>query len=144
MFIDMKRKSSEEKAALRKAERIWKQAQALGFPMKASVVRRRFRCGKPGCRCAKGQKHRDMIATRYMGGKTQTIRIRSGREATALEWADNWRKLKILLAKLTAIEWQILRLPTCLPDRQADQAGPEERRRPKQRTSREDLGDDLV
>lgn len=113
-----------EKAALKRAERIWKRAQALGFPMKASVVRRRFRCGKPGCHCANGKQHRDMIVTRNVGGKTQTIRIRSGREATALEWVENWRKLKIILAKLTAAELRILRLPT-------DQAGQEKSGRKK-------------
>jgi hypothetical protein len=101
-----------EKAALKRAERIWKQAQTLGFPMKASVVHRRFRCGKPGCHCANGKRHRDMIVTRNVGGKTQTIRIMRGREAAALDWVKNWRKLKIILAKLTAIELRILRLPT--------------------------------
>ncbi len=116
MLIGMKNTSYMEKTALKRAERIWKQAQALGFPMKASVVKRRFRCGKPGCHCAMGKRHQDMIVTRNMGGKTQTIRIRNGREATAIEWVENWRKLKIILAKLTAIELRILRLP--LPPRQ--------------------------
>jgi hypothetical protein len=120
----MKKIFHAEKVELKKAEQIWKQAQALGFPMKASVVRRRFRCGKPGCHCAKGKRHQDTIVTRNMGGKTQTIRIMRGREATALEWVENWRKLKIILAKLTAIELRILRLPT-------DQAGQEKSGCPK-------------
>jgi hypothetical protein len=121
----MKKIFHVETVELKKTEQLWKQAQALGFPMKASVVRRRFRCGKPGCPCAKGKRHQDMIVTRNMGGKTQTIRIRSGREASALEWVENWRKLKSILAKLTAIELRILRLPRAANQPRAQKDGSE-------------------
>ena len=87
------------------------QVQSLGLLLKASVVRRRFRCGKPGCRCVRGHLHQDMIVTRKAGGRTQTIRIRQGRETEALAWLENWRRLKQILAKLTAVEMRILRMP---------------------------------
>jgi len=107
----MKKILFKESVELKRAQQLWKKAQNLGLPMKASVVRRRFRCGKPGCHCAKRKWHQDMIATRNMYGKTQTIRIAKGREAMALEWVENWRKLKRILVKLTNIELRILRIP---------------------------------
>jgi len=94
-----------------RAEQLLNQMRQLGMPMKASVVIRRFRCGKPGCHCAKGKRHQDMIVTRNKRGKTQTIRVMRGREDQALEWVGNWRKLKAILAKLTAVELKILRMP---------------------------------
>ncbi len=127
----MKKIFYAEKVDLKKAEQLWEQAKALGFPMKASVVRRRFRCGKPGCHCAKGKRHQDMIVTRNMRGKTQTIRIRSGRETTALEWVENWRKLKVMLAKLMAIELRILRLPYSPTGLPKNQTGRKKRGHPK-------------
>lgn len=96
---------------LKKAEQLWAQVQSLGFPLKASVVNRRFRCGKPGCRCAKGKRHQDTIVTRNVRGKTQTIRVINGREDEALAWLENWRKLKKILSKLTTLEMKILRMP---------------------------------
>jgi hypothetical protein len=87
------------------------QAQSLGFLLRASVVRRRFRCGKPACRCARGHLHEDLIVTRKTGGRSQTIRVRQGREKEALAWIDNWRRLKQILSRLTTIEMQLLRMP---------------------------------
>ncbi|NLB54365.1 MAG: hypothetical protein GX811_01115 [Lentisphaerae bacterium] len=46
-----------------------------------------------------------------MNGKTQTVRIRNGRETMAREWAENWRTLQSIVAELTALELEILRLP---------------------------------
>ena len=107
----MKNTSGSEKAAFIRAGQLLEQIRQLGFPMKASVVLRRFRCGKPGCHCAKGKRHQDMIVTRNKRGKTQTIRVMRGREDQAREWVGNWRKLKAILAKLTAVELKILRMP---------------------------------
>lgn len=107
----MKKESKNEQTARAKAERLMKQAQSLGFFLKASAVNRRFCCGKPGCRCGKGHLHRDMVVTRRVSGKSQTIRVRKGRETEALAWLENWRRLKHILSRLTAVEMRILRMP---------------------------------
>lgn len=107
----MKKESKNEQNARTKATRLMKQAQSLGFFLKASAVNRRFRCGKPGCRCVKGHLHQDMVVTRRVAGKSQTIRVRKGRESEALAWLENWRRLKHILSRLTAVEMRILRMP---------------------------------
>ena len=107
----MAKRHNTEQIARAKAEKLLQQIQSLGLLLKASVVRRRFRCGKPGCRCAKGHLHQDMVVTRKVGGKTQTFRIRKGRENEAIAWLENWRQFKRLLDRLTAVEIQILRMP---------------------------------
>jgi hypothetical protein len=100
-----------EQMARTKAARLMEQVKSLGLLLKASVVRRKFRCGKAGCRCVRGHFHQDMIVTRKAGGRTQTIRVRQGRETEALTWLENWRRLKQILSRLTAVEMQILRMP---------------------------------
>ena len=107
----MKKQSKNEQTARAKAEQLMQQAQSLGFFLKASAVNRRFRCGKPGCRCVKGHLHQDMVVTRRVAGKSQTIRVRKGRETEALAWLENWRRLKHILSRLTAVEMLILRMP---------------------------------
>ena len=99
-----------------RAAQLMEQVQSLGLLLKASVVRRRFRCGKPGCRCVKGHLHQDMIVTRKAGGRTQTIRVRQGRETEALAWLENWRRLKQILSRLTDVEMRILRMPVQAAD----------------------------
>jgi len=105
----MKTHATPEGRARAEAEAVLERIRALGPMLKASVTRRRFRCGKPGCACARGRLHRDLVATRKVRGKTQTIRVRSGHEAEALAWLENWRKLKTLLDRLAGLQFEVLR-----------------------------------
>jgi hypothetical protein len=52
-----------------------------------------------------------MVVTRRVAGKSQTIRVRKGRESEALAWLENWRRLKHILSRLTDVEMRILRMP---------------------------------
>jgi hypothetical protein len=108
----MKRNLKTERHAMAKAQRLLAQAHALGLLLKASVVRRHFRCGKPNCRCARSKPHQDLIVCRKVPGeKQQTIRVRTGRETAALQWQQNWRRFNRLVEKLTTEEIRILSLP---------------------------------
>ena len=107
----MAKTTKREQIVRIKAAQLMEQVQSLGLLLKASVVRRRFRCGKPGCRCIRGHLHQDMIVTRRVAGRGQTIRVRQGRETEALAWLENWRRLKQILSELTAVEMRILRMP---------------------------------
>jgi len=107
----MKRSLKIEQHAQSKAQRLLAQAHALGLLLKASVVRRRFRCGKPNCHCAHGKRHQDLIVCRLVRDKTQTIRVRTGREPEALQWQKNWKKFNRLVEQLTTEEIRILSLP---------------------------------
>jgi len=115
----MKKQTKREQIARAKAARLMEQAQALGYFLKASVVRRRFRCGKAGCRCGRGYLHQDLIVTRRVAGISQTIRVRQGRETEALVWLENWRRLKKILSRLTDVEMRILRMPVPEAEAQA-------------------------
>lgn len=82
---------------------------ANGPLLKASVVRRRYRCGKARCKCAGGELHEDVVVTRKVRGCTQTVRVRRGREEQAVAWAGNWARLRGVLDAITTAGMEVLR-----------------------------------
>ena len=114
--MQMAKIPKREQIVRTRAAQLMEQVQSLGLLLKASVVRRRFRCGKPGCRCVSGYLHQDMIVTRRVSGISQTIRVKQGRETEALAWLENWRRLKQILSRLTDVEMRILRMPVQAAD----------------------------
>lgn len=69
----------------------------------ASVVRRRITCGKPNCRCTRGQLHTSLSVTYKLKGKTKTICIGEDMEQEVLLWAENWRRFRKLLRQHSAL-----------------------------------------
>ncbi|HEY2448353.1 MAG TPA: DUF6788 family protein [Mycobacterium sp.] len=68
-----------------------------------SVIRRRMRCGKPGCACKADPPalHGPYIQwTRTVEGKTVTRFLTENELASYQSWFDNARHLKELVAKL--------------------------------------------
>lgn len=110
-YRQMNKIPAKERHARAVAERLMEQVRSLGFMLKASVVRRSFKCGSPGCRCRSGRLHRDIIVTRKVGKKTRTFRLRQGREAEAFEWQQNWRRLKRILCRMAECAERILSTP---------------------------------
>ena len=127
----MKKQTKREQIARAKAARLMEQVQSLGLLLKASVVRRRFRCGKAGCHCVRGYFHQDLIVTRRVAGISQTIRVRQGRETEALVWLENWRRLKKILSRLTDVEMRILRMPVPEAETHARKTARPARKRPR-------------
>ena len=107
----MKKKYRTEKAARAEANRLLAKVNSMGMLLRASVTERKYRCGKANCKCTRGSLHTDLIATRKIDGRTQTVKIRAGREKEANDWLRNWKKQKQLLEKLTTIEMEILAMP---------------------------------
>ena len=72
-------------------------AQALGYVLPGSVVRRLYRCGKPSCRC-----HQDPSAlhgpyyqwTRKVKAKTVGMNVERHSVATLKSWIKNDRALR--------------------------------------------------
>ena len=55
--------------------------------LRASLLRRRMRCGRPGCHCAQGKKHSlAVLTTSRKGGRTVQVSLRPEQVALAQEW----------------------------------------------------------
>ncbi|MGB7296516.1 MAG: DUF6788 family protein [Candidatus Aminicenantales bacterium] len=72
------------------------------------TVRERV-CGKPRCRCLRGQKHRALFLTRSQGGKLEQLYIPAEKEEMVREWVKNYRTVKELLEEISSSYWERLR-----------------------------------
>ena len=62
-----------------------------------SLVEMYRTCGKSGCRCQRGEKHRALYLSVKSGGKRSLVYIPAELEQTAREWVQNAQDLQQLL-----------------------------------------------
>ena len=71
------------------------------------VIMNRF-CGKPICRCQKGQKHKAVYLSQSHNGKTRMIYIPQAQVKKAAEHIKNYLKVKGILNILSNINIKLL------------------------------------
>lgn len=69
------------------------------------VVRNRV-CGKPGCRCARGEKHRCLFLTFRKDGKFQQLYVPKVLEATVRRWVGQDHAVREILRKISEFHWE--------------------------------------
>ena len=82
---------------LKRARRLRSRMRALGPLLRGSVVLREMRCGKPTCRCTRGQPHTYLVVTLKEQGKSRTIYVDANRQDDARQWSANYKRFKVLL-----------------------------------------------
>ena len=88
---------------MKKRSQITKQAPQLEETIRGSVVMVSRHCGKAGCRCQKGEKHRSLYVSQSREGKTRMIYIPKRSEEEARRLTDNYRALRDALEKISEI-----------------------------------------
>jgi hypothetical protein len=81
----------------------------LGPVLQGTVASIGVRCGNPGCRCARGEKHVSNVLTRKVRGKTKSVYVPSGMLEDARKWAMEFRKAKRLLKEISDCSEKILK-----------------------------------
>jgi hypothetical protein len=79
-----------------------------GF-VRGNLVRRERSCGRPNCRCARGEKHPSVSLIASDEGKIQQLHIPNELEPTAQEWVDTYHRIRTLLEELSEKQWEKLR-----------------------------------
>ena len=78
--------------------------------VRGSVVARRLRCGKPGCRCARGQLHAaTYLSVTFAGGRTEQISLPADLVPLARRWVANYDAWWKAVEKISAINRTLLR-----------------------------------
>jgi hypothetical protein len=72
------------------------------------IVRRRV-CGKPTCRCAKGQLHEGLYLVVTEQGKPRQMYVPRPWEAALRQWIDNYGRARGLLDELSRLHWDKVR-----------------------------------
>jgi len=81
-----------------------------GFALPGTLVERRIRCGKPGCRCATdpAQLHGPYFSwTRKVAGKTETRLLTAEQLDRYRDWFANARRIRELTGELEALSLSI-------------------------------------
>lgn len=86
-----------------------KELRMLGPVLQGTVASIGVRCGNPGCRCARGEKHVSNVLTRKVNGKTKSVYVPSGMLEDAKKWSKEFRKAKKLLKEISDCSEKILK-----------------------------------
>lgn len=85
--------------------------------LRASLVARYTKCGKPGCKCMRGEKHGPSycVSVTMAPGKTKQLYVRKEDLKTVKKWIDNYDSMWQALMEISEINFELLR--TQYPDR---------------------------
>lgn len=98
------------KRLLERRRRVLRALPSLQELVRGSVGERRVRCGKPGCRCARGQLHAaTYLSVTFAGGRTEQISLPADLAPLARRWVANYRTWWKAVEKISAINRQLLR-----------------------------------
>jgi hypothetical protein len=78
--------------------------------MKGSLVMRWTRCGRPGCACARGEKHGPYLyVSVFREGRTRSVYVPQHLEGEVRRWVENAQALEKDLAEISWLNAQLLR-----------------------------------
>ena len=98
-------------AEIRRARaRLARRLGRRGEIMKGSLVMRLTRCGRPGCKCALGQKHGPYLyVSVFRGGRTRSVYVPQQMEGAVRRWVEGARALESDIADITWLNAELLR-----------------------------------
>ena len=74
----------------------------------ATLNVRHLTCGKSGCRCARGEKHRALYLLCNVAGKKRQVYVPRVLEAEVRQWVENHREALALLEDMSDEAWREL------------------------------------
>jgi hypothetical protein len=66
-------------------------------------------CGKPNCRCARGEKHVSLCLVRSKDGRIEQLHIPHEWEDEAKQWVERYRQMRQHLEKISDMHWERLK-----------------------------------
>ena len=81
-----------------------------GEIMKGSLVMRATVCGRPGCKCARGEKHGPYLyVSVFREGRTRSVYVPQHLEGEVRRWVENAQQVERDVAELTWLNAEWLR-----------------------------------
>ncbi len=77
--------------------------------LRGSLTVRQHTCGKPTCRCARGQLHESLYLVQRRDGKLRQLFIPKAWEARVRQALGNFQELQALVDQLSELEWERLK-----------------------------------
>jgi len=109
---------------------------------RGSLVTLRRKCGKPSCRCAKGEGHPAKYLSMKESGKTRLVYVGAGEEAAFATTNERYREFRERRVAIAKLSQQVLELIRELEDTLALPTPKPMTKRRRSRKHREDVGGD--
>lgn len=77
--------------------------------LRATPTLRQVSCGKPNCKCQRGEKHTALVLTRSTNGKIEQLYVPKDREEAVQLWTRRYRDIQELLEKISSVYWDRLK-----------------------------------
>ena len=77
--------------------------------IRASLITRSIKCGKPNCRCANGEGHKSLYLSSYYNGKTQLDSVPKSFQDKVSQCIKDYEDITALLAELSRINLELFR-----------------------------------
>lgn len=81
----------------------------LAHVMRASLITRSVKCGKPNCRCANGEGHKSLYLSSYYNGKTRLDSVPKSYKDKISQSIRDYDELIALLSELSSINLELFR-----------------------------------
>src|SRR6266571_1747342 len=83
----------------------------VGPVLRASLIERFTQCGKPGCKCMRGEKHGPAyyLTVSYAKGKTRQVYVPKDLRPLVERWIQNYHHAMTTLEELSAINLELIR-----------------------------------
>jgi len=104
--------SRERARLLQKRRKAARRLHESAEILRATLLTRMTQCGKPGCKCMRGQRHGPAyyVTVSYGRGKTRQVYIPRARKRLAATWIRNYHRLWAALEEISRINLELLRL----------------------------------
>jgi len=77
--------------------------------MRGCLLRRWRVCGKPRCKCTRGQKHEGLYLVVGEGGRTRQLYVPKEWEQAVCQWVDDYHRARGLMENISSIYWDKVR-----------------------------------
>lgn len=77
--------------------------------LRGTLAPRKRVCGKPNCKCAKGEKHASLYLVVRREGELRQLCIPKEFEAQVRQWVGNYQEVKELLEQISELYWDKIR-----------------------------------
>jgi len=77
--------------------------------LRATPTLRQQVCGKPNCKCQRGEKHSALVLTRSTNGRVEQLYVPKDKEEAVQLWTQGYRDIQELLEKISSAYWDRLK-----------------------------------
>jgi hypothetical protein len=74
-----------------------------------TLVQRGRRCGKPNCKCVRGELHEGFYLVVTEGGRSRQLYIPKEWEPTVRQWIEQYHRARRLMDDISGIHWEKVR-----------------------------------